>query len=118
MVRSHPVGVLVARPCVDAVTYVPPAPLSVGCKGCAPDALGSRELGAVSVSDVANALGGQRVAGFAPSSSAFDQAPGIHEAVHHLANPGPRRLQASQQGVHGESSGGRSPGQASASQPG
>ena len=37
--------------------------------------------------DVANALGGQRVAGVAPFSSSLDKAPGVHEALHHLADP-------------------------------
>ena len=61
--------------------------LAVGGEGCAPDALRGGELGAVPVGDVANALGGQRVAGVAPFSSSLDKAPGVHEALHHLADP-------------------------------
>ena len=63
-----------------------PAALFVGGEGGAPDALRGRELGAVPVRDVANALGGQGVAGVSPVSSLFDQAPGIDEAAHHLAD--------------------------------
>ena len=36
--------------------------------------------------DVAYALGGQGVARVAPFPSALDQAPGIDEAAHHLAD--------------------------------
>ena len=36
---------------------------------------------------VANALGGQRVAGVSAFASSLDQAPRIDEAVHHLADP-------------------------------
>ena len=46
-----------------------------------------RQLGAVPVGDVADALGGQRVARVSTSSSSLDQAPGVHKAVHHMADP-------------------------------
>ena len=75
---GHAVGVLrLTRPCVDPVAHMPPATLVVGGDGCAPDALCRGELGAVPVGDVADALGGQRVAGLAPASSPLCRASAI-----------------------------------------
>ena len=58
----------------------------VGREGGAPNATRGRELGAVPVGDVADALGRQRVAGVSAFSVTFDQASGIDEAVHRLAD--------------------------------
>ena len=74
------------RPRLDPVSQVTPAALFVGGEGGAPYALRGGKLGAVPVGDVANALGGQGVAGVSASSPALDQAPGVHEASHHLAD--------------------------------
>ena len=74
-------------PRVDAVAHVSCTALAVGCEGHAPDALRRGELGAVPVGDVANALGRQGVAGVSAFSSPLDDASGIDEAVHHLADP-------------------------------
>ena len=82
------VGVLrLSSPRLDAVPHVSPAALAVCGEGGAPDAPCGGELGAVPVSDVAYALGGQGVANVAALSSALDKAPGVHEAAHHLADP-------------------------------
>ena len=75
------------RPRVDAVAHVTSPALAVGREGGAPDALRGRELGTVPVGHVAYALGGQRVAGVSPVASTLDKAPGVYEAVHHLADP-------------------------------
>ena len=68
------------RPRLDAVAHVTSAPRAVGGECGAPDALRGGELGAVPVRDVANALGGQRVAGVSALSSTLDKAPGVHES--------------------------------------
>ena len=67
--------------------HVPSAALFVGGEGCAPDALRGRQPGAVPVGDVAYTLGGQRVANGSAFSSSLDKVPGVHEALHHLADP-------------------------------
>ena len=64
-----------------------PASLFVGAEGCAPDALRGWKLGAVPVGDVAYALGGKGVTGVSPFAPTLDQAPGIDEVAHHLADP-------------------------------
>ena len=74
-----------------------PAALFVGGEGCAPDALRGRQLGAVPVGDVAYALGGQGVAGVSPLSPSLDEAPGVHEAAHHLADSSIRNAEPSGQ---------------------
>ena len=86
-VRAYPVSrEWLPSPSVDAVAHVSSPALTVCREGRAPDALRGRELGAIPVSDVANALGRQRVASVSTSSSTLDKAPGIDEAVHHLAD--------------------------------
>ena len=62
-------------PRLDAVPDVPPAAMLVDGEGRAPYALRRGKLGAVPVGDVANALGGQGVAGVAASAPALDKAP-------------------------------------------
>ena len=56
-------------------------------EGCAPYALRGGKLGAVPVGDVANALGGQRVADVAAFAVTLNEVPSIDEAAHHLAYP-------------------------------
>ena len=73
--------------CFVCRAHVPPPALAVGGEGRAPDASRGRELGAVPVGDVANALGGQRETGVNALPSTLDQAPRVHEAVYHLADP-------------------------------
>ena len=67
-----PIGVLrLPRPRVDAVAHVPSPALEVGGESGAPDAPCGRKLCAVSVSRVANALGGQRAARISSFPSAL-----------------------------------------------
>ena len=69
-------------PRLDSVAHVPSPALAVGGECRAPDAPRRGELSAVPVGDVANALGGQRVAGVSSFPSALNEAPGIDEAAH------------------------------------
>ena len=102
------VGVLcLPRPCLDAVPHVTPTALFVGGELRAPDAPRRRQLGPVPVGHVANALVGQGVAGVSAFASTLDEAPGVHQAAHHLADSSLGDSEPELPGARGGSSGGR-----------